>query len=484
VANLAARDRLASTAEPSSLLGWAQANQGRAKKVLVIGLDSAPPELLLDRFAPELPQIGRLRAESVWGPLESVVPAITIPAWACAMTGCDPGQLGIYGFRHHVCSSYAPSRFVDSTDLRADAVWDTLARQGRPVIVMGVPPGYPPRRVHGSFISCFLTPDGRRPATHPRDLADTIARVADRYAVDVEDHRLQDRDRLLREVREMTEQRFRLLRHLLRTQAWDFAMMVEIGLDRIHHAFLGACDPGHREYLAGGPFEHAVLDYYRLLDQEIGATLQEIDAGTAVLVLSDHGVKRLQGGIAINEWLVKEKLLALRTTPEGRVALQPEMVDWSRTTAWGEGGHCGRVYLNLRGRQPQGTVDPADKDRVLGEIERGLLSIPAPDGHAIATKVFRPEAIYRECRGAPPDLIVYFGDLDWRAVGSIGNGAIHLAENDTGPDQANHATRGVFMARVPGAKPGELHNMRLIDCGPAILRVLGAEGYSPSTPSR
>jgi predicted AlkP superfamily phosphohydrolase/phosphomutase len=462
-----------STARAGTLECWAKTHDGRAKRVLVIGLDSAPPDLLFDRFAPELPALGRLRAESVWGPLESVVPAITIPAWACAMTGCDPGQLGIYGFRHHVSSSYAPARFVDSTDVRAEAVWDALSRQGRPVIVLGVPPGYPPRRVNGSFISCFLSPDARRPATHPRALADTIAGVAERYAVDVEGHRQQDRERLLHDVREMTEQRFRLFRHLLRTGAWDFAMMVEIGLDRIHHAFLGACDPESSEYVAGGPFEHAVLDYYRLLDQEIGAVLQEIDADTAVLVMSDHGVKRLRGGIAINEWLIREKYLVLRNVPDSRVSLRPELVDWGRTVAWGEGGHCGRVYLNLRGRQPQGSVEPADRDRALDGIERGLLAITSPDGRAIPTKVFRPQEIYRECRGTPPDLIVYFGDLDWRAVGSVGTGAIHTAENDTGPDQANHATGGIFMARVPGATPGQLHGLRLLDCGPAILRLLG-----------
>jgi predicted AlkP superfamily phosphohydrolase/phosphomutase len=459
---------------PGRLGEWARAHRGRSRKVLVIGLDSAPPELLFQRFAPHLPHLERLRAEGVWGPLRSVVPAITIPAWACAMTGCDPGQLGIYGFRHHLPGSYAPARFVDGTDLRAEAVWDTLSRQGRPVIVMGVPPGYPPRRVRGSFVSCFLTPDARRPATHPRALSDTIARVAPRYAVDVEAYRSGERDRLLREVREMTLERFCLFRHLLRTQPWDFAMMVEIGLDRIHHAFWSAFDPEHPDFVAGGPHADAVLDYYRLLDQEIGATLQEIDDGAAVIVMSDHGVKRLKGGIAINEWLVQEKYLTLKGKPDRRVAWQPELVDWSRTSAWAEGGHVGRVFINLRGQRPQGIVDSADRERLLGEIGSGLLAIPAPDGRALATQVFRPETIYRECRGTPPDLIVYFGNLDWRAVGSLGTGGIHVAENDTGPDHANHATDGVFVARVPGARPQALPDLRLLDCGPAILSLLGA----------
>jgi predicted AlkP superfamily phosphohydrolase/phosphomutase len=149
------------------------------------------------------------------------------------------------------------------------------------------------------------------------------------------------------------------------------------------------------------------------------------------------------------------------------------MVDWSHTMAWGQGGHCGRVYLNLRGRQPAGVVDPADAERVLSQIEHGLSAIAAPDGRALLTRVFRPETTYRECRGAPPDLIVYFGDLDWRAVGSVGANDLYVTQNDTGPDQANHATDGVIIAHVPGAVAERLDGLRLVDVGPAVLRILG-----------
>ena len=113
-------------------------------------------------------------AAGVWGELESVIPAITIPAWACAMTGRDPGQLGIYGFRHRSEYRYDAERLVGSTDVRHDAVWDVLSQVGEHVIVLGVPPGYPPRRVKGCHVGCFLTPDTRRRFTYPRELADEI----------------------------------------------------------------------------------------------------------------------------------------------------------------------------------------------------------------------------------------------------------------------------------------------------------------------
>jgi predicted AlkP superfamily phosphohydrolase/phosphomutase len=456
----------------SALAGWM--GHGRAEKVVVIGLDSAAPDLVFNRFAADLPHLQGLIESGGWGPLESVVPAITVPAWACAMTGRDPGELGIYGFRHRSDHRYQAARLVDSTDLRQDAVWDVLSRQGRPVIVVGVPPAYPARRVQGSFVSCFLTPDVRRPATHPRALGQTIARVAARYAVDVEGYRSDERPRLLEAIREMTEQRFSLFRHLLRTETWVFAMMVEIGLDRLQHAFWSAFDREHPRYLPGGPHESAVRDYYRLLDREVGATLGELDDRTAVFVISDHGAKRLQGGICVNQWLLDEGFLSLRSTPSGPTPLLPELVDWSRTVAWAEGGHCGRVFLNVRGRQPHGIVDPNEQEAVCDRLAAGLGAIEDDRGQALATEVFRPRRIYRECRNVPPDLLVYFGNLDWRAIGAVGSGALHVAENDTGPDDANHDVHGIFIGRVPGIEGRRIRGLRLIDCGPAMLRLLGS----------
>lgn len=87
------------------------------------------------------------------------------------------------------------------------------------------------------------------------------------------------------------------------------------------------------------------------------------------------------------------------------------MVDWSRTRVWGEGGYYARVFINVQGREPQGVIPqaefPAFRDRVQAEIE----AIGDEQGHPIGTVVYRPELIDRECRNIPPDLIVYFGNL-------------------------------------------------------------------------
>jgi predicted AlkP superfamily phosphohydrolase/phosphomutase len=89
------------------------------------------------------------------------------------------------------------------------------------------------------------------------------------------------------------------------------------------------------------------------------------------------------------------------------------------------------------------------------------------------TRVFRPESIYRHCVNIPPDLIVHFGDLAWRSVGSLGHGGIHTSENDTGPDDANHAQHGVFVAYDPRQSIGrEVHDLHIMDVAPTVLDIL------------
>ena len=442
--------------------------------MVVLGLDCAAPQLVFDQFKDELEHLPKLMEQSVWGELQSVVPAITVPAWACSMTSRDPGELGIYGFRNRKDYSYDGLRIADATAVKEDAVWDIIGRAGQEVILVAVPPGYPPRPVNGVSVGCFLTPSTKSEYTHPAELRQEIRRVVGNYAVDVENFRSDESARILKEVRAMTERRFSLFRHLLKTRPWQFAMMVEIGVDRMHHGFWRFFDERHHRFEPNNPFRGAMLDYYRLVDQEVGAVLRELDDETAVLVCSDHGAKLMEGGICVNEWLIQEGYLTLKTAPTELAPLKPADVDWSRTKVWGEGGYYGRIFFNVQGREPEGIV-PADEFASLrDELAIKLAAIPDEHGNALNTRVFKPEEIYREQRNVPPDLLTYFDDLRWRSVGSVGSGAIHTHENDTGPDDANHAEEGMFILRAPGLDGNrKLAGARLIDAGPTILDLLG-----------
>jgi predicted AlkP superfamily phosphohydrolase/phosphomutase len=443
---------------------------------MLLGLDCAEPSLVLERWRDQLPTISGLMERGSYGRLTSVIPPITVPAWSCMMASRTPGDLGVYGFRNRSDHSYDGGFIATSAAIEAPRLWDLVTRAGRSSIVLGVPGTYPPRPLKGVMVSCFLTPSLESRYTYPPALRDEIAEVVGEYVFDAKDFRTDDKERLLGQIYEMTDRRFALAQHLLATRPWDLFALVEMGPDRMHHAFWKYMDPEHRKHEPGSPFESAILDYHRHVDGLLAKLLEQVDEDTVVFVLSDHGAKRLDGGIRINEWLRREGLLATLAEPDGVSSLRDVGVDWPRTTAWGEGGYYARVFLNVRGREPEGVVEPDEYEAVRDDLARRIAAIPDDAGRPISTAVYRPEDLYEEPHGVPPDLIVVFGDLFWRSVGTVGGDeGIQTLENDTGPDDANHAQDGLYVVAGPGIEARGRTDAHLLDIAPTVLEVLGIE---------
>lgn len=442
---------------------------------MVIGLDSAPPELLFDRWLERLPNIRSLVQGGASGPLRSCDPPITVPAWTSMLSSKSPGQLGLYGFRNRADWSYDNLSVANSTDVKEDRIWDILSRAGKRVILIGVPQTYPPTPINGTMVTCFLTPDISCEHTFPYEFKKEIEQVVGEYLLDVKDFRSERKDSTLEQIHQMTRKRFMLARHLLHKEDWDFFMMVEMGVDRIQHAFWEYMDESHRRHVKGNPYEHAIFDYYQYVDREIGELLSFADANTTVFLVSDHGAQKMEGGICINEWLIREGYLALAESPNCVMPLSQAKVDWPGTKAWGEGGYYSRIFLNVRGREPQGVINPQDYEDVRDELIEKIQSIPDDHGRPIGTKVYRPEQLYSVNNAIAPDLMVYFGNLAWRSVGSVGRNSIHTFDNDTGPDGANHAQHGIIvMSPIVGMRSSyRLEGSQLMDVAPSILRVMG-----------
>lgn len=446
-------------------------------KVMVIGLDSAVPSLVFDEWWDELPALRALAGGGTWGRSLSCDPPITVPAWSSMMSGLDPGQLGFYGFRNRKDYSYDGYSIANATAVRTDRVWDVLSRAGKRVILLGVPQTYPITPINGWVVSDFLTPSTASAYTYPAELRDEVERVADGYVLDVDNFRTPDKEALLGRIYAKTRKHFMVAKHLVSTRPWDFFMMVEMGVDRIQHAFWSYCDPTHRKYRAGNSFEGTLRDYYRFVDREVGDLLSLVPRDTAVLVVSDHGARRMDGGICINEWLIQEGYLKLAHYPTEPTRLEGVAIDWDRTLAWGDGGYHGRIFLNVAGREPRGVIAPADVETVRRELIDKIAAIEDPEGRNIGSVAYRPEEIYpRGTRGNPPDLTVYFGNLAWRSVGSVGLRTVHTFENDTGPDEANHDRHALFIANRTvvdrlGASPGPRDGLRISEIASLVLRL-------------
>jgi len=446
----------------------------RATRLALIGLDCGTPQLLFDRYADDMPTLTRLREEGLWGPMRSVVPPITVPAWSCMLSGLSPGELGVYGFRNRNDHSYDGLEFATSRAIKVPRLWDLLGDAGKESVVLGVPGTYPPSPLRGAMVSCFLTPSTEASFTWPAELREEVQRVTGGYVLDVADFRAHDLERVRQQVFDMTEQRFMLARHLATTRPWDFFAFVDMGPDRLHHGFWKYCDPEHPKHRPGNPLADTFRDYYRMVDRQLAAFLEVLPDHTAVLVVSDHGAQPMLGGFCFNEWLLREGLLVLAERPSGPTPLAKVEVDWARTTAWGEGGYYGRLFVNVEGREPQGTVPASQYESVRQQLVDALEALTDHQGRPMGTRAFRPEEVYPEVRGVAPDLIVYFGDLRWRAIGSLGLGeGLYTFENDTGPDDANHAEQGVFVLHGDGVGRGFRSDLSLYDVAPTLQALFG-----------
>jgi predicted AlkP superfamily phosphohydrolase/phosphomutase len=293
------------------------------------------------------------------------------------------------------------------------------------------------------------------------------------YLVDVPDYRTDDKERLLAGCEALTVQHFGIFRQLIRETAAEFAMMVDLAPDRLHHGLLGSILPEHPDYDEGGALVEKCRGYYRILDREIQKTLDLAGPRTHVFVVSDHGVRPLEGAVCVNEWLIKEGYLVLEEMPQKPTPLGQLKVDWSRTKAWGEGGHHCRICFNVKGREPAGIVAPSDLEQERLELVERIHRLTGPNRERFDNRVIFSGRYDGGARGFPPDLMAYWDNLARRSVGTVGHGEVHLAMNDTGPDEANHAVNGIFIHSGPEIPAqGPLSNLEIRHVFQVVLDAL------------
>jgi len=433
-------------------------------RVCIIGLDCLSPDLVFGDLAAELPVLGALCRTGISGRMQSTVPPITVPAWTAMVTGRDPGALGIYGFRDRTAYDYQSRRFASSLDVTAPTLWSLAGRAGLRSRVIGVPQTHPPQPIVGALVSDAPAAESGTSFTYPADIAAETLRLAAGDLFGVVEHRQLDRRALLASVREATAARFRLARAWLEMADWQLFMLVDMGADRIQHAFWG-----HDRHLV-----HA---YYRELDREVGTLVERLRADDVVLVVSDHGAQVNAGGFALNEWLIATGYLRLREGGERHATppapLRSEDVDWAHTSAWAEGGFVGRIYLNVAGREPHGTVTEERVAALKAEISERFTELRGPDGTKVSVVLHDPTRLYSEARGVPPDLMVELDGYAYRALGTLGHRSLWVRDNDTGLDEANHAPHGVLILRDGRGERPAPPDLSLYDVAPTVLDRLG-----------
>ena len=135
--------------------------------------------------------------------------------------------------------------------------------------------------------------------------------------------------------------------------------------------------------------------------------LEVLPDDAMTIVMSDHGARPMMGGLCFNDWLIQERYLTLADPVSAVTPMKEANVDWGRTVAWGDGGYYGRLFLNVKGREPQGILEPARYEEVRDELIAKLMgTMQAPVAALVRTlndvpsKLVRALAAVRDAKEA------------------------------------------------------------------------------------
>lgn len=508
---------------PSSRAPPAVYDPMNSPRVLVIGLDGVP-WTLIERWAAMgvMPNVARMIAAGASGHLASTMPPTSGPAWSSFATGKGPGKTGIYDFLYRRRGSYVFPP-VNASMRDGASLWRLASEAGRRVVVVNVPISYPVEPVNGVLVSGWMTPYFATDFTWPPEVGAELKKVVGDYRIyPSETFSEGRRDSFFKACDELLDMLTAANLHLMTTREWDLFVTVYFDTDRVLHQLWHYLDPEHpwRSAEDKADLSGPVRRYFSRLDRDIGRLCEKAGDDVRVVLMSDHGMGRATNFVVLNnllldlgilritsDWKARLKAFAFRhgltlrnvhrladriglakhaeyKTGYGldpllkKLFLSFDDVDWTSTRAYSFGRHYGALFLNVKGREPLGCVEPgADFARTRDEIAEQLVSYIDPRlGRPLVSHCLRGEDVYQGARsGEAPDLVVLpFDESDiFYGLSDFGSNRVW---DRTYRYSGMHRDHGLIVASGHGLCPAyTIEGASIVDLAPTFLHWLGVE---------
>lgn len=448
------------------------------KKVFVLGIDGAPPQLIFDEWLDDLPNIKKLMENSIYGKMSSSIPPSTIVAWTSMLSGKDPSYFDVYSYTYK--DKENKTQLSSSKNVKAKRIWKYLDGLDKRSILLNVPLTYPVEELNGIMISCFLSPEFSEKSVYPTKIMEEINRkYTTDYPFDIgvglAGYKDIETDKMIEKSHQMTKLNFDIAKNFMVNKKWDFFMAVLLGSDRMQHTMWRFHDKKHRKYPGETKYKNSLKKYYQYIDQEIGEIKSKLDDNTYLIIASDHGFDRMDGRINLNDWFIQQGYLALKENPSEPGKLDFKNVNWNKTKCYAIGAYFGRIYFNRRKRDPNhGIIEEKEVGDLQNELIVKLKSLNDDRGKAMDTSAFKSQEIYDgPYTENGPDLYVYFDQLRWGVNNDIGNTGLYSQRTTKGSDDAGHGPIGLFMLYHPSIAKQERNDIEIVDVLPTIFSIMG-----------
>lgn len=386
-------------------------------RCLVIGLDGVSQTLIKDYmekgYLPNLKEI--LSKGYKLHQMDASIPDVSSTSWTSFMTGVNPGEHGIFGFMDLIPDSYKMF-FPNARDVNAPAVWDMLGgtvhsrtstlyehyrdKLNKPIrsIVLNIPQTYPALALNGILTAGFVCPDFKK-GTYPDSAYEYLKSIG--YVSDVDSSKaVGQQDVFFQEVFLVLKKRAIAYEHLLNNENWDLFIGVITETDRLHHFFYeAAMNPAHR-------YHNTFITFYKEMDKIIGrifSRFMEMTGGKGFfMTMSDHGFTVLKQEVYINSLLRDKGFLNINSQKEYFEQIDAGTKAFSMEPA--------RIYVNLEGKYPLGSVKASDKKQVVMELKNMLESL-TDNGRPVIMAVYENSGLYKgQCSAKGPDLVCVAND--------------------------------------------------------------------------
>jgi len=417
-------------------------------RTLIIGLEGSTFDILRPLIrAGCLPNLSQLMSQGVYGSLDSWPNINSASSWSSVVTGYNPGQHGIFSISDASIQKGTAWHFMTASERKKDPFWRLLSESGQYVGIINVPISYPADCIHGFMLAGVDAPSVHsRGFAHPPDLLDELRGQGIDYIIDVPtvgvvSHR--ETHQCPVQVQRMVDAQACTILHLMKTRPWDVLMAVFTASEKVQHFFY----PDHHGSVDNSDWK-PIRQLYEQIDDFLGKALGLINDHTTILIISNHGFGPAHSSpnflnplfsqlgflsyrhdqIHFKErWLKKllfysrrfvplnlQKPLAMVFPKLYQSALQERLysnVDWSKSRVFAP-PYGRKIYINLQGRQPKGSVSPKDYDSLCEQVRQILFNLTDPStGKPLVRGVYRYEDLYHgPYRDRDADLFIRWDD--------------------------------------------------------------------------
>lgn len=345
-------------------------------------------------------------------------------------------------------------------------------------------------------------------------------------------------DECLKGLYRFTEREVRATRYLMKNYDWDFFMTVFTCTDPVQHFFWKYMDPEHPLFdpETAKKYGDEILKLYQKVDEVLKELLNSVSDDTTIIIMSDHGAGPLYRLFNVNDWLrrkgflVREErkrsmfsvsvfgLLFKRTfeqvtklaytlgllkvfyfatdhscylrslvetvrtltgiMPSIRRSLEEMNIDWSKTKAYSFGsGNVGKIYINVKGREPQGVVEPGQEyEELRNHLIKELRELKDPrTGRKVDVTVFKREEIYHgEYVNQAPGIFFYMNELSTEIDPTFGHDSFFSYDFASKRGNAGHRMNGILILKGPEFRKGmKISRAEIIDVAPTVLYLMG-----------